>query len=175
MGLRPIFNLGQWWRRRLGQWKLRDLRQGFSVGGTGSGNAAITNVSLVAKTLANLGGAGINGAGLTMNGVGTLMLDGSNTYTGPTNAIRKRAHKVAAARRRCSMICTNGLTTDIDAAPIVIAIGVDVTAAGRRRGRRFRSLCGRFGCRGCLRCDGGCGRTITNTRDCAHRPCSNSM
>ena len=35
-------------------------------------------------TLANLGGAGINGAGLTMNGDGLLILEGANTYTGST-------------------------------------------------------------------------------------------
>ena len=29
-------------------------------------------------------GGGINSAGLTMNGLGTLNLDGANTYTGPT-------------------------------------------------------------------------------------------
>jgi autotransporter-associated beta strand protein len=35
-------------------------------------------------TLANLGGMGINGAGLEMNGAGTLILSGANTYTGAT-------------------------------------------------------------------------------------------
>jgi len=35
-------------------------------------------------TLKNLGGAGINSSGLTMNGLGTLTLLGTNTYTGGT-------------------------------------------------------------------------------------------
>ena len=35
-------------------------------------------------TLENLGGGGINGSGLTMNGSGTLTLLGTNTYTGGT-------------------------------------------------------------------------------------------
>ena len=66
---------------------------GFSIGGTGagtSGDNAIANVSLAPNgddtpTLANLGGAGINGAGLSMNGGGTLILDGFNSYTGGTS------------------------------------------------------------------------------------------
>ena len=65
---------------------------GFSIGGTGagtSGDNSITTVSLAPNgddipTLANLGGAGINGAGLNMNGSGTLILDGFNTYTAGT-------------------------------------------------------------------------------------------
>jgi fibronectin-binding autotransporter adhesin len=54
----------------------------------GTAAAPITNVHLVttgtSATLQNLGGAGINGAGLTMNGNGTLLL-GPNTYTGDTS------------------------------------------------------------------------------------------
>jgi autotransporter-associated beta strand protein len=54
----------------------------------GSSAFPINNVNLPTfgqiATLANLGGAGINGAGLTMNGDGTLILEGANTYTGST-------------------------------------------------------------------------------------------
>src|SRR4029077_9383853 len=50
----------------------------------GSTTAPITNVNFVANggqaTLSNLGGAGVNGNGLTMNGAGTLILAGNNTY-----------------------------------------------------------------------------------------------
>jgi autotransporter-associated beta strand protein len=42
--------------------------------------SAIGNTAM----LRNLAGAGINGAGLTMNGAGTLVLIGTNTYTGGT-------------------------------------------------------------------------------------------
>jgi fibronectin-binding autotransporter adhesin len=63
---------------------------GHSIGGTGiSGDNFVTNVSLAPNggdtpTLMNLGGAGINAAGLAMNGFGTLTLDGVNSYTGGT-------------------------------------------------------------------------------------------
>jgi autotransporter-associated beta strand protein len=54
----------------------------------GSSTSPITNVNIttfgLTATLANLGGTGINGAGLTINGGGTLLLDGTNTYTGTT-------------------------------------------------------------------------------------------
>jgi autotransporter-associated beta strand protein len=55
----------------------------------GSAASRITTVQLAANstdsaTLQNLGGAGINGAGLIMNGSGTLTLLGANTYTGGT-------------------------------------------------------------------------------------------
>ena len=59
---------------------------GFAIG---TAAAPITNVNLVTNsnqtaTLTNLGGTGINGAGLTMNGAGTLTLAGSNSYSGST-------------------------------------------------------------------------------------------
>jgi fibronectin-binding autotransporter adhesin len=59
-------------------------------GGQGSGDMPITTVNLAPNatdtpTLENLGSSGINNAGLTMNGLGILILAGSNTYTGPTN------------------------------------------------------------------------------------------
>ena len=65
---------------------------GYSIGGTGTGSSgdnALTTVSLAPNStdtvaLMNLGGAGINGLGLTMNGAGLLTLDGFNTYTGGT-------------------------------------------------------------------------------------------
>lgn len=54
----------------------------------GSAASPITVVNLpfagLTATLRNLGGGGINGAGLTMNGGGTLILDGTNSYTGTT-------------------------------------------------------------------------------------------
>jgi autotransporter-associated beta strand protein len=66
--------------------------EGNSIAGAGSGtsgNGPITTVQLAPNvtdtpTLENLGGAGINGAGLNMNGLGTLILSGANTYTGGT-------------------------------------------------------------------------------------------
>jgi autotransporter-associated beta strand protein len=57
----------------------------------GSTTAAVTTVNLpgsvtgsTAATLENLGGTGINGAGLNMNGGGTLILGGNNSYSGGT-------------------------------------------------------------------------------------------
>ncbi len=54
----------------------------------GSAAAPITTsfVPVVSQTgtLQNLGGTGVNGAGLTMNGLGTLILAGNNDYTGAT-------------------------------------------------------------------------------------------
>lgn len=54
----------------------------------GSNIAPITVVNLpttgFTAKLKNLGGGGINGAGLMVNGGGTLILDGTNTYTGTT-------------------------------------------------------------------------------------------
>jgi autotransporter-associated beta strand protein len=55
----------------------------------GSAAGPITTIRLSpnstdSATLQNLGGAGINGAGLTMNGSGTLTLLGQSTYTGGT-------------------------------------------------------------------------------------------
>jgi len=67
--------------------------EGFAIGPivTNPNNASlstrhITTVTLPSNTatLANLGGTGINDAGLNMNGTGTLILDGNNTYTGGT-------------------------------------------------------------------------------------------
>jgi autotransporter-associated beta strand protein len=55
----------------------------------GSASSPIIKVNLVPgvgqqATLKNLSGQGINGNGLTMTGAGTLTLDGTNTYAGPT-------------------------------------------------------------------------------------------
>jgi autotransporter-associated beta strand protein len=53
-------------------------------------STAITTFNMImpvggqSATIANLGGTGINGAGLNMNGGGTLFLAGSNTYSGNT-------------------------------------------------------------------------------------------
>src|SRR5262249_41580791 len=58
-----------------------------SGNGVNSGDGPITvnlPASGQAATLANLGGGGINGAGLNMNGGGTLILAGSNGYSGAT-------------------------------------------------------------------------------------------
>jgi autotransporter-associated beta strand protein len=66
--------------------------EGNAIGGNGaaeSENAPITTVSLApaatdTPVLENLGGTGINGNGLAMNGLGTLILAGKTSYTGPT-------------------------------------------------------------------------------------------
>ncbi|HET6407974.1 MAG TPA: autotransporter-associated beta strand repeat-containing protein, partial [Chthoniobacteraceae bacterium] len=54
----------------------------------GTADAPITNVNMPSvastATLANLGGGGINGAGLIMNSGGLLILEGTNSYTGTT-------------------------------------------------------------------------------------------
>lgn len=54
----------------------------------GSLTAPITNVNMPpfasTATLANLGGGGINGVGLTINTGGVLILEGTNSYTGTT-------------------------------------------------------------------------------------------
>jgi fibronectin-binding autotransporter adhesin len=58
------------------------------IGAAGGGASALTTVNLanngVPATLQSLGGTGINDAGLTVNGSGTLILAGNNTYTGGT-------------------------------------------------------------------------------------------
>jgi fibronectin-binding autotransporter adhesin len=67
-----------------------DMNQN-SIGGNGginSGNGPITiNLpgNAQSATLAHLGGQGINGAGLTMDGAGTLTVAGQGTYSGGTN------------------------------------------------------------------------------------------
>jgi autotransporter-associated beta strand protein len=55
----------------------------------GNGGMQVSTVQLAPNstdtaTLENLGGGGINGSGLTMNGSGTLTLLGTNSYTGGT-------------------------------------------------------------------------------------------
>ena len=55
----------------------------------GDGGMQVSTVQLAPNssdtaTLENLGGGGINGSGLTMNGSGTLTLLGTNSYTGGT-------------------------------------------------------------------------------------------
>jgi autotransporter-associated beta strand protein len=54
----------------------------------GSASAPITNIAFPdvgqEAVLANLGGTGINGAGLKLANLGTLTLDGANSYTGQT-------------------------------------------------------------------------------------------
>jgi autotransporter-associated beta strand protein len=63
--------------------------EGFRIGGnSGSGDEPITNVNFAPNasdtpTLENLG-TGVNGAGLVMNGQGTLVLKATNTYSGGT-------------------------------------------------------------------------------------------
>jgi autotransporter-associated beta strand protein len=64
---------------------------GFAIGTTApttGGTRHISTITLPATsaTLANLGGDGINGAGLTMNAAGTLRLAGVNSYSGATTA-----------------------------------------------------------------------------------------
>ncbi|HZZ27078.1 MAG TPA: autotransporter-associated beta strand repeat-containing protein [Pirellulales bacterium] len=70
--------------------------EGFAIGPVGNGGVAggavgtrhIATVTLPSlgssAVLENLGGTGINDAGLTMNGTGVLILDGNNTFTTPT-------------------------------------------------------------------------------------------
>ncbi|MEA2711676.1 MAG: fibronectin-binding autotransporter adhesin, partial [Phycisphaerales bacterium] len=64
---------------------------GYAIGTTAAGTGGtrvISTITLPASgnsaALMNLGGNGINNAGLTMNGTGTLILTGTNTYTGGT-------------------------------------------------------------------------------------------
>ncbi|MGN6370655.1 MAG: beta strand repeat-containing protein [Phycisphaerae bacterium] len=63
---------------------------GHAIGPVADGvSVAINTVTLPGAgqtaTIANLGGTGINNAGVTMNGQGTLNLGGTNTYSGGTN------------------------------------------------------------------------------------------
>ena len=67
--------------------------EGFAIGPkTATGNSGtigtrnITSVTLPSgnATIENLGGTGINDAGVNMNASGNLILDGNNTYTGTT-------------------------------------------------------------------------------------------
>ncbi len=63
--------------------------EGHEIGPLTATTTVINTVTLPgtghSATLANLGGGGINSAGLTMNGGGTLNLGGVNTYSGGTN------------------------------------------------------------------------------------------
>ena len=58
----------------------------------GTATAPITNVAFPdigqSAVLANLGGTGINGAGLTLANTGTLVMEGAGTYTGSTTVER---------------------------------------------------------------------------------------
>ena len=61
--------------------------QSHAIGAaTGTAIAMTMPTSGQSATLSNLGGAGINGTGLAMGGTGTLILGGTNTYTGDTAA-----------------------------------------------------------------------------------------
>jgi autotransporter-associated beta strand protein len=64
---------------------------GFAIGTTAGGTGGTRTIGTVSMpslgntaALANLGGNGINNAGLNMNGTGVLVLEGTNTYTGGT-------------------------------------------------------------------------------------------
>jgi autotransporter-associated beta strand protein len=54
-------------------------------GGDGPITVNLANAATNVATLKDLGGAGINNAGLNMNGLGTLVLAGTNTYSGSTS------------------------------------------------------------------------------------------
>ncbi len=64
---------------------------GNGIGGNGAVNSGTGPVTFNlpatgnTATLANLGSGGINGAGLTMNGAGTLQLAGNSNFSGVTN------------------------------------------------------------------------------------------
>ena len=69
--------------------------QGFAIGPiVAAGNTGLVgtrNIGTItfpslgnSAVLMNLGGTGINDAGLNMNGTGNLVLEGNSTYTGPT-------------------------------------------------------------------------------------------
>jgi len=64
---------------------------GFAIGTTAAGTGGTRTISSItlptsgsSAALMNLGGNGINNAGLAMNGTGTLILTGNNPYTGGT-------------------------------------------------------------------------------------------
>ncbi len=64
--------------------------EGNAIGGatanSGNGPVAVNFPALAnLATLVNLGGGGINAAGLTMSGAGTLVLSGADTYSGNTS------------------------------------------------------------------------------------------
>jgi autotransporter-associated beta strand protein len=65
--------------------------QGNAIGTTAAGTGGTRTIATItwptatnSATLMNLGGNGINNAGLAMNGTGTLILTGTNTYSGGT-------------------------------------------------------------------------------------------
>jgi fibronectin-binding autotransporter adhesin len=99
--------------------------EGYAIGNTGP---AIT-LSLAPNgsdsvTLENLGGSGINSAGLDMNGSGTLILSGSNTYTGGTSisggVIQLGSSKALPAS---GTLTTNGGTVDLAGnSPTILAL-----------------------------------------------------
>jgi fibronectin-binding autotransporter adhesin len=62
----------------------------YDIGTTAGGTGGKKNVTLTVPvndtaTIANLGGTGINDAGVIMSSPGTLVLDGTNNYTGSTS------------------------------------------------------------------------------------------
>jgi autotransporter-associated beta strand protein len=57
---------------------------GFAIGNTGPAISMVLPAAGQTATIQQLGGTGINGAGLNMNGAGTLVLAGNNSYSGGT-------------------------------------------------------------------------------------------
>jgi fibronectin-binding autotransporter adhesin len=109
--------------------------EGNSIGGSGnatSGNAAINTVSFVPSSsqsaiLENLGGTGINGAGLNFTGAGTLILAGTNTYSGSTT-IGTAGHLQLGSITLIGTLPTNGAI--IDNGALTFAGGNTLTIGG---------------------------------------------
>ena len=96
---------------------------GFAIGGPGavnSGNGPVSSVVLPASghqaTLANLGETGINGGGLTMNGAGTLVLTGDNTYSGTTTVSNGLLMLASSTALPANSAVTDNATVLVDAA-----------------------------------------------------------
>ena len=85
----------------------------------GSAALPITNVNLAntggfSATLQSLGGTGVNGVGLTAGGAGTLILAGTNTYTGGTtvnSTLQVGSATLAGSLPTAGAVAVNGTLT----------------------------------------------------------------
>ncbi len=99
---------------------------GHQIGHATGTNLPITNVVMPAAgqtaTIMNLGGTGINDAGVNMTGAGTLVLAGTNTYTRPTT-VTSGTLSLASALSLTSPTITVGTAPGSTAVLNVSAVG----------------------------------------------------
>jgi autotransporter-associated beta strand protein len=70
---------------------------GFAIGNTGPAISMVMPAAGQTATIQQLGGTGINTAGVNMNGAGTLVVTGNNTYSGGTTVAAGGVLQVGSA------------------------------------------------------------------------------